>query len=116
VVSIVERGVQRRPEVAAGLRGRVVFRWGSGLAPLRVSFGPRVIRVEDGDLRAPQLAIEGRLPDIVQVATAPRWLGLPSVRDGRGRAAIAHVARRRVKLTGDLRLARGVLALLKRTD
>jgi hypothetical protein len=116
VVSIVERGVQRRPEVAAALRGKVVFRWGAGLAPLRVTFGARIIRVEDGDLRRPQLAIEGRLPDIVHVATAPRWLGLPSLREARGRAAIAHVARRRVKLTGDLRLARGVLALLKRTD
>src|SRR5205085_1668534 len=56
---LLERGVGKRPAVAAGLRGRVVFRFEEDFAPVRVSF--------------------------------------------RARSALAHVARRRVRIEGDRR-------------
>jgi hypothetical protein len=63
--ALLERGVHLRPEVAMVTRGRVVFRFAEPFAPLRVSFVPRSITVEDGDLRKPDLAITGSLPDKV---------------------------------------------------
>jgi hypothetical protein len=109
---LLERGVARRPELARSLRGRVVLRFDEGFAPLRISFGERVVRVEDGDLRRPDLAISGRLPDIVHFATVPLVGGIPDPSDARGRSAIALFARRRVRVEGDRRLARGLLGLL----
>jgi hypothetical protein len=109
---LVERGVERRPEVAAHLQGRVVFRFAEPFSPLRVAFAPRTITVEDGDLRKPDVAIEGSLPDIVHFVTTPLVRGIPNPARARGLAAIARVARRRVRIEGDPALARGVLRLL----
>ena len=53
------------------MRGRVVFRFSEEFSPLRISFRPRSVVVEDGDLRKPDLVIAGRLPDIVHFATVP---------------------------------------------
>jgi hypothetical protein len=110
--ALLERGVQLRPEVAMATRGRVVFRFAEPFAPLRVSFASRAITVEDGDLRKPDLAIEGSLPDIVNFVATPLVGGIPNPARVRGRAAIAQVARRRVRLVGDRSLARNVLRLL----
>src|SRR5262249_53753963 len=76
----VERGVERRPEVARELRGRIVFRFGEEISPLAVSFGLDAIDGFDGDLKRPGLTVAGRLPDIVHVATAATPLGIPSWR------------------------------------
>jgi hypothetical protein len=109
---LLERGVARRPEVAARTRGKVVLRFTEPFAPLRVTFAPRTITVEDGDARKPDLVIEGSLPDVVHFATAPLVRGIPNPARVRGRAALAHVARRRVRVEGDPALARRLLRLL----
>jgi hypothetical protein len=112
LLGLVEHGVRRRPDIASALRGRVVFRFAEPLAPVRIGFGPRTITVEDGDLRKPDLAIEGSLPDIVHLTTAPHVRGVPNPARVRGRAALARVARRRVRISGDRAMARALLRLL----
>jgi hypothetical protein len=114
--ALLDRGAARRPELAAELRGRVVLRFAEGYTPVRVTFGRRVIRVEDGDLRRADLTISGRLPDIVHLTTAPLRMGVPDPADRRGRAAIRSLALRRVRVAGNRRLARGVLALMAITE
>jgi len=112
LLGLVEHGVRRRPGVASALRGRVVLRFAEPLAPVRVIFGVRTITVEDGDLRKPDLAIEGSLPDIVHLTTAPHLRGVPNPARVRGRAALGRMARRRVRITGSGALARSLLRLL----
>jgi hypothetical protein len=109
---LLERGAARHPELLAGLEAQVVFRYREDFAPTRVKFRPRVTVVEDGDLRNPHLVISGSLPDIVHVAAAPQVRGVPSPHSLRGLIAIARVARGRVTITGDRRIARAVLRLL----
>lgn len=116
ILGLIERGIGREPELAARMRGRVVFRFREDFSPLRVTFKPRTVVVEDGDLRKPDLVIAGRLPDIVHFATVPmlggRLLGVPDPRAARGRAALARLASGRVQIDGDRALARRVLRLL----
>jgi hypothetical protein len=116
IFGLIERGIARDPELAAGMRGRVVFRFEEDFSPLRIRFGPRVVVVEDGDMRTPDLAISGRLPDIVHFATVPtlggRLSGVPNPTDSRGRAALGRLASGRVRIDGKGALARQVLRLL----
>jgi hypothetical protein len=109
---LLEHGVGRRPEVARSMRGRVVLRFSEDFAPVRIGFTPRTVTVEDGDLRKPDLVISGSLPDIVHFATAPHVRGVPNPARVRGRAALARVASRRVRVSGDTALARKLLQLL----
>jgi len=116
IFGLLERGIAREPELAAGMRGRVVFRFSEDFSPLRIAFRPRTVVVEDGDLRKPDLVITGRLPDIVHFATVPtlrgRLHGLPDPRRPRGRAALGRLRSGRVSLEGDRALARRLLRLL----
>ena len=116
IFGLIERGIARDPELAAQMRGRVVFRFAEEFSPLRIAFRPRTVVVEDGDLRKPDLVIAGRLPDIVHFATVPTLggplHGVPDPRAARGRDALGRLARGRVRLDGDSRLARRVLRLL----
>jgi hypothetical protein len=116
IFGLIERGIARDPDAAAGMRGRVVFRFAEEFSPLRVRFGPRVVLVEDGDVRSPDLAITGRLPDIVHFATVPtlgwRLSGVPNPVDARGRAALGRLASGRVRVEGSRALARRVIRLL----
>ena len=116
IFGLVERGIAREPELVEGMRGRVVFRFAEEFSPLRISFRPRSVVVEDGDLRKPDLVISGRLPDIVHFATVPTLKGplhgVPDPRRPRGRIALGRLARGRVKLEGDGALARRLLRLL----
>jgi hypothetical protein len=116
ILGLVERGIARDPGLAAGMRGRVVFRFAEDFSPLRIAFRPRSVVVEDGDLRKPDLVIAGRLPDIVHFATVPtlggRLQGVPDPRRPRGRAALGRLARGRVRVEGDGVLARRLLGLL----
>ena len=116
ILGLIERGIAREPDLAAQMRGRVVFRFHEDFSPLRVAFRPKTVIVEDGDLRKPDLVIAGRLPDIVHFATVPmltgRLHGLPDPRVPRGRAALGRLARGRVRIEGDRTLARRVLRLL----
>jgi hypothetical protein len=116
ILGLIERGVVREPDLAAEMRGRVVFRFDEEFSPLRIAFRPRSVVVEDGDLRKPDLVIAGRLPDIVHMATVPtlggRLGGLPDPRQPRGRRALGRLASGRVKVEGDNALARRLLRLL----
>lgn len=116
ILGLIERGLLREPELAAQMRGRVVFRFRDDFSPLRVTFRPKTVIVEDGDLRKPDLVIAGRLPDIVHFATVPmlggRLMGVPDPRASKGRAALGRLASGRVHIEGDTALARRVMRLL----
>jgi len=116
IFGLIERGIAREPELAAQIRGRVVFRFAEGFSPLRIHFKPRSVVVEDGDSRKPDLVISGRLPDIVHFATVPtlkgRLHGVPDPRQPRGRRALRRLADGRVRIEGDRVLGRRLLRLL----
>jgi hypothetical protein len=114
---MVERGAGKRPKVARAMRGTVELRFKEQFTPVRMEFGENGVLVQDapGEEKAgkPDLVIHGSLPDIVQLAAAPLSGGVPKVTDKRGRAALAGVARRRVKIEGSPLLARRLLRLLE---
>lgn len=122
VFALIERGATRRPELAREVRGLVELRFSEGIADVQVAFGEREIVVEDaggGDravsgMRAPQpdLVVAGRLPDVISLTTAPTVAGLPSPIAARGRQALGHLARGRVRVSGDRGLARRLMALM----
>jgi hypothetical protein len=116
IFGLVERGISREPELAGEMRGRVVFRFAEDFSPLRITFRPRSVVVEDGDSRRPDLVIEGRLPDIVHFATVPtlrgRLHGVPDPRRPHGRRALRRLASGRVRIEGDRVLGRRLLRLL----
>ena len=90
-----------------------MIRFRDEIAPVRISFGRRVIRVEDGDLRSPDLVVTGSLPHVVQLTVTPMVrFGIPDFRDSRGRAALLRVASGRVRLGGDLGMARRMLEMM----
>ena len=97
---------------AREIHGRVTFRWDEEIAPLSVHFAGDAIDVFDGDLRNPDLAVSGRLPDIVHMATAPLLLGIPNPASRHGLAAILGLYRGRVTLKGDRTMARRLIQLL----
>ncbi len=114
---LVEHGAKRRPGVARALRGKVEIRFSEGFAPVRMEFGGDGVVVEDADGSKkgwkPDLLIQGALPDIVQLAAAPLVGGVPKPTDARGRAALARVASRKVRIEGSPLLARRLLKLLE---
>jgi hypothetical protein len=117
IFGLIERGIAREPELAAGLRGRVVFRFAEDFSPLRsITFKPRSVVVEDGDARKPDLVIEGSLPDIVHFATVPtlrgRLHGVSDPRQPSGRKALRRIANGRVRIEGNRVLGRRLLRLL----
>jgi hypothetical protein len=115
LLALVERGASRRPRIARELRGRVEIRFAEDFAPVRLHFDDEHVLVEDGNGRRwrSDLVIEGSLPDVVQLATAPLVGGLPKPTAKRGRAALASVAARRVRIEGSPLLARRVMKLLE---
>ena len=111
--ALLDRGVGRRPDLARQLQGKVAIRFREDIAPVRISFGRRVIKVEDGDLRSPDLTVTGSLPHVVQLTITPMIrLGIPDFRQSRGRAALLRVAFGRVRLGGDILLARRMLEMM----
>jgi len=115
LLALVERGAQKRPRVARELRGRVEIRFAEDYAPVRLHFDDAHVLIEDGNGRrwSSDLVIEGSLPDVVQLATAPLIGGMPKPTSKRGRAALASVAARRVRIEGSALLARRVMKLLE---
>jgi hypothetical protein len=115
LLALVERGAARRPRIARELRGRIEIRFAEDYAPVRLHFGDDQVTVEDGkgSRWKSDLVIEGSLPDVVQLATAPLVGGLPRPTNRRGRAALASVAARRVRIEGSPLLARRVMKLLE---
>lgn len=112
IYALVERGVSRRPLLVAAMRGEVELRFAEDIVPVRLSFGPDGVLVEDGAPAQPDLVVCGRLPHIVALTTAPLLGGIPNPFAQRGRGALARVADGRVRIQGNLRLARRLLALM----
>jgi hypothetical protein len=115
LLALVERGTAKRPRIARELRGRIEIRFAEDYAPVRLDFDDDHVLVEDGNGKRwrSDLVIEGSLPDVIQLATAPLVGGLPKPTDKRGRAALATVAARRVRIEGSPMLARRVMKLLE---
>ena len=113
IMAIVERGVRRRPALAHGLRAEVELNLEEGYPPVRIVFGDRLVLVEDASAVAPDLRIEGSLPDLISLMVTPLWGGLPNPINSRGRAALGMVALGRVRIEGRLGLMRRVLAVVR---
>lgn len=115
IFGLVEHGVQRRPQLAEELRGTVEIRFKERFAAVRIAFEDSGITVEDAKRAGGRadLVIEGSLPDVVQLSSAPLAGGLPKLTNRRGRAALMRIANRRVTLEGDRKLARRLLRLLE---
>jgi hypothetical protein len=113
IYALIERGALHRPALARQLRGRVVFRFTQRLAPVRVAFDDDGVLVEDGDWPEPDLVIAGPLTDVVRLTTTPLVGGMPNPVRAGGRAALAGLARGRVRISGDRTLGRRLLELLK---
>ena len=116
VFVLVERGAARAPRAARQLRGRVELRFDEGYPPVTVapeSGGGLVVEDTQPDAPTPELVVAGPLPAVLDLATVPRAGGLPSLRDSRGRAALANLARGGVQLKGSKLLGRRLLALIE---
>jgi hypothetical protein len=113
IMAIVERGVRRRPALAHGLRAEVELNLEEGYPPVRIVFGDRLVLVEDAPAVAPDLRIEGSLPDLISLMVTPLWGGLPNPINSRGRAALGMVALGRVRIEGRLALMRRLLAVVR---
>ncbi|HEV3053379.1 MAG TPA: hypothetical protein VGX45_01900 [Solirubrobacteraceae bacterium] len=113
IMAIVERGVRRRPALAHGLRAEVELNLEEGYPPVRIVFGDRLVLVEDASAVAPDLRIEGSLPDLISLMVTPLWGGLPNPINSRGRAALGMVALGRVRIEGRLALMRRLLAVVR---
>ena len=112
ILAIVERGVNRRPALAAAVHAEVQLEFAEGYPPVRVVFeGDRVL-IEDGPATAPDLRVSGSLPDLVSLMTTPHLGGLPNPIAARGRAALGMVVLRRVRIQGRLGLLRRLLRVI----
>ncbi|MFL5821152.1 MAG: hypothetical protein ACJ76S_10785 [Solirubrobacteraceae bacterium] len=112
IYALVERGIHRRPALSRQIHGEIELRFDEELAPVRLVFDDQAVTVEDGSAHQPDLVISGRLPHVVALATAPLLGGVPNPANRRGRAALARIANRRVRVTGNRTLGRKLLRLL----
>ncbi|MFP5364499.1 MAG: hypothetical protein ACLGI5_17420 [Thermoleophilia bacterium] len=112
---LVRHGAERRPDLAAALRGRVRMRFADGYSPVRIDFRGDEVEIADegadGD-RPYDLELSGRLGDVSALIAAPLAAGLPNPTSRHGRRAIARLADGRVDIDGPLGLARNLLRLL----
>lgn len=112
IFALIARGVEERPEVARRLRGRIEIRPDEAIDPIRLEFSDAGVLVEDGSWLAPDVVIEGRLPDIVHMTVASTVAGVPNPAVRGGRAAFGHITRRRVRIAGRRALGRRLLQLM----
>ena len=112
IMAIVDRGVHRRPELAAGLRGEIELNIEEPYPPVRIVFGDQTVVVGDGGAAAPDLRVSGTLSDLVSLMVAPLVGGVPNPVAARGRAALGMVALRRVRVEGRLALLRRFLGVI----
>jgi hypothetical protein len=111
--AIVERGVRRRPALAAGLRAEIELQIEGPYPPVRIVFGERLVLVEDGPVQAPDVRVKGELSDLISLMVAPLLGGLPNPINSRGRAALGKVVLGRVRIEGRLGLMRRLLAIIR---
>jgi hypothetical protein len=113
VMAIVERGVRRRPHLAARTSVEVELAVNGAYPPVRIVFAPDVILVEDGPASAPQLRVGGELADLISLLVAPAVGGVPMPVSARGRTAVGLVASRRIRVRGRIALLRRLLAIIR---
>ncbi len=113
IYGLVERGVLKRPELAAAVNGGVQLRFLDGYPPVAMVFEPGRIEVRDGELERPDLTVSAGLADVVLLTTAPLRMGMPSPVNARGRAVLQRMARGQIRLSGNLGLARAMLELMR---
>jgi hypothetical protein len=113
IMAIVDRGVQRRPELASRLRAEVELNLAPAHPPVRIQFETDRVLVEDGPGAAPDLRVTGTLADLVGLMVAPQVRGVPSPIDRRGWSALGMLAGRRVRVEGRLTLMRQLLGVLR---
>ena len=114
IYALVERGVLLRPALAVELRGTILMRLGDPYKPVRIHLCEGEIEVGDceDDDRAHDLVIDGALHDFIALIASPLTRGLPRPTTAVGRAGLARLLDGRVRLSGPLNLARGLLRLL----
>lgn len=113
IYALLDRGTERRPEIAREMSGLAEIRFAEDFTPVRVAFTGHEVLVEDGTWDEPHLVVEGRLPDIVKLTTTRLVGGVPNPAARSGRAALAQLARQHVKITGSLTLGRQLLQLFR---
>jgi hypothetical protein len=112
-MAIVERGVRERPALASGLHVQVELAFLENYPPVRVIFDNERVLVEDGPCKAPDLRVEGALPDLISLLVAPTFGGVPNPINSRGRAAIGMLAQRRIRIQGRVGLMRRMLTIIR---
>jgi hypothetical protein len=113
IMAIVERGVRRRPALAGGLHAEIQLEFEEGHPPVRLVFGERLVLVEDGPGVAPDLRVEGTLPDLISLMVTPLLGGLPNPINARGRAALGKVAVGRLRIEGRVGLMRQLIRVIR---
>jgi hypothetical protein len=113
ILAIVERGVRRRPALASNLHAEIQLEFEEGHPPVRIVFGERIVLVEDGPGVAPNLRVEGALPDLIRLMVTPLIGGLPNPINARGRAALGMVAGGRVRIEGRIGLMRQLIRVIR---
>jgi hypothetical protein len=113
IMAIVERGVRRRPALANTIRAEIELGLDEAYPPVRIVFGDRLVLVEDGHGVAPDIRVEGTLPDLISLMVTPLLGGVPNPIDARGRAALGKVALGHVRFEGRVGLVRRVLGVLR---
>jgi len=112
-LAVIERGVNRRPSLAADLRAEIELSAAGNHPPVRIVFGETTVLVEDGPGKSPDVRIAGALADLVSLMVAPSLGGLPIPAGARGRAAVGLLLGGRVRVRGRLGLLRRFLALIR---
>lgn len=111
--AIVERGVLRRPYLAAE-PGRIRLRFEEGWPAVLIVLGPQVVVTDDDDSPA-DVEIRATLPDLVHLLHTPLKAGIPNPLNPKGRAAIS-LLRGRVEIDGIRSTALRLLRLLSLLD
>jgi hypothetical protein len=113
IYGLVDRGVRLRPDLAAGLQGRIAVTFAEDFADVLVEgSGGEIVIADRNGAHEVDLEIHGSLADFVLLVAAPLAKGLPKPTDRRGRAALARIADGRIDFIGSLNLARRFLQLL----
>ena len=110
--AMVDRAAAMRPDLAAGLDGRVRLRWTEGYAPVVIEADGEDIVVCDDHHGPADAEIHAAMPDLSALILVPHAGGIPAPWTRDGRAALARVARGHVRITGSRGVARRLLRLL----
>jgi hypothetical protein len=113
IMAIVERGVRRRPGLAAAMRAEIELQVHGPYPPVRIVFADRLVLVEDRAAAHADLRIEAELADLVSLMATPLVGGIPNVFKAPGRKALGKVVYRQVRVQGRVALMRRLLAIIR---